>query len=203
MTESRSSQLQAARRRQFVGREQECALVREALSADTLPFFVVYMFGPSGVGKTSLLGAFTAIAESAHACALYIDGRHIEPSPGSLLNALKSAILSLHGQGSPSGPKVRPEDFADGDVSAPESIWHALDAHQRRSVIMLDTYEALTPLDGWLRDDLLPTLPENVLLILSGAHAPAPAWRADPVWNTLIRPMPLRNLIIEFKPEPK
>ena len=73
-------------------------------------------------------------------------------------------------------------------------VWPALIANNKRAVILVDTYETLAPLDGWLRDELLPSMPENVLLVLAGRQTPNAAWRADPVWNTLIRPLPLRNL---------
>ena len=181
MTQSLSSQLQAARRRQFVGREAECSLLQAALEAAELPFFVLVVFGPGGVGKTTLLRQFTAIAEGTHANAIYIDGRNIEPTSGGLLNALRHAALAV----------TSSLVIAEGDASA---VWQALNTHQKRCVILIDTYETLAPLDGWLRDELLPNMPENVLLVLGGRQAPSPAWRADPVWNTLIRPMPLRNL---------
>ena len=181
MTSSLSSQLQAARRRQFVGREGECALLQSALEAPELPFFVLHVFGPGGVGKTSLLRQFTAIAEQCGATALYLDGRNIEPTSGGLLIALRNAVQTTH----PSA--VLPE----GDLAA---IWQTLDTRHKRSVILIDTYESLTPLDGWLREELLPNMPDNVLLVLGGRQVPSSAWRADPVWNTLIRALPLRNL---------
>jgi hypothetical protein len=180
-----SSQLQAARLRQFVGRDGECTMVQSALDAPELPFFVLHVFGPGGVGKSFLLKHIAALAGQAGAMALHMDGRNVEPTSSGFVAALRNAAVAA-------GMDVASAE-SDADVSA-SAIWAALRTRERRCVILVDTYETLAPLDGWLRDELLPTLPENVLLVLAGRQAPSSAWRADPVWNTLIRAIPLRNL---------
>lgn len=182
MPSSLSSQLEAARRKQFVGREADLALFHSALAAPELPFYMLHIFGPGGVGKTFLLKQFAASAEQAGATAIYVDGRNIEPTPGGLLNALRSATLTVN-------PHANLPEGGDADA-----IWGALNTREKRGVILIDTYETLAPLDGWLRDELLPNVPENVLLVLAGRQAPSSGWRADPVWNTLIKAIPLRNL---------
>ncbi len=53
-----ADRLGAARRRRFIGRSAEQALFQSALNASELPFFVLHLHGPGGVGKTSLLGQF-------------------------------------------------------------------------------------------------------------------------------------------------
>ena len=64
----------------------------------------------------------------------------------------------------------------------------------RRPLLLIDTYEALAPLDLWLRDVFLPRLPQGALVVLAGRTAPPAAWRADPAWSELGRYLPLRNL---------
>ncbi|HEU4656653.1 MAG TPA: aminotransferase class V-fold PLP-dependent enzyme, partial [Capillimicrobium sp.] len=59
-----ASRLEAARRRRFVGRRAELELVREALASDDPPWAVLFVHGPGGVGKSTLL---TRIAEEARA----------------------------------------------------------------------------------------------------------------------------------------
>jgi hypothetical protein len=61
-------------------------------------------------------------------------------------------------------------------------------------VILIDTYELLAPLDGWLRESFLPQLPSNVLVVLAGRNRPDLAWRSDPGWQSVMRLLPLRNL---------
>src|SRR5262249_7877352 len=63
-----------------------------------------------------------------------------------------------------------------------------------RVVLLIDTYEALGPLDAWLRESFLPQLPARTTVVIAGRHAPAAAWRTDPDWSELARVVPLRNL---------
>lgn len=54
-----------------------------------------------------------------------------------------------------------------------------------RRVLLVDTYEALAPLDGWFRRSFVPDLPETTLVVFAGRHAPAPEWRSD--WGAAVR----------------
>ena len=44
-----------ARHALYVGRERELAQIGAALQADVLPFHVVHVYGPGGIGKTALM----------------------------------------------------------------------------------------------------------------------------------------------------
>lgn len=167
-----ADRLTLARRRQFVGRGNERELFRSAITAEELPFFVLHIFGPGGVGKTTLIREFTFLCEEVGVTAVYLDGRNVEPSPEFFLDVLRRAL----------GLEV--------DVSVMET----LAARPGRFVVLIDTYETLSPLDGWLREVFLPQLPGNVLFVLAGRHPPPLAWRTDPGWQSLIRVVPLRNL---------
>ena len=61
-----------------------------------------------------------------------------------------------------------------------------------RAVLLVDTYEALRPLDGWVRRTFVPGLPGGVLVVLAGRDRPAPEWRLG--WGGAARELPLRNL---------
>jgi hypothetical protein len=164
--------LRAARQRQFVGRSAECELFRGALAARELPFSVLHIFGPGGIGKTTLLAEFSRICQEAEVPACLLDAREIDPSPEPFLAALRQAMGLL----------------ADAPPRA------ALSLDGQRQVLLIDTYEALAPLDGWLRDVFLPQLPADALIVLAGRDPPATAWRSDPGWQDLVRLLPLRNL---------
>jgi hypothetical protein len=167
-----AERLQAARHHLFVGRSAELDLFRQALAAPELPFLVLYVFGPGGVGKTSLLGEFQRLAREAGADCICLDGRNLEPTPASFQEGLR-AVMGL-------GPEPLPSEVMAG--------------RPRRQVLFLDTYEALAPLDGWLRDIFLPQLPEQVFIVLAGRRPPTAPWRSDPGWRSLIRVLSLRNL---------
>ncbi len=164
--------LSAARRRQFVGRSSELAIFQAALTAADPPFHILYVFGPGGVGKTTLLHQFLRACDEAYLRVFHLDARNIEPAPAAFTGALAQA-MGLTGGDSP---------------------LRALGAQEERQVILVDTYEILEPLDSWLRDELFPELPESVIVVLAGRNPPAPAWRVDPGWRSLIRTISLQNL---------
>jgi hypothetical protein len=170
-----ADRLKAARRGQFVGRASELSLFQTILTAAELPFYVLHIFGPGGVGKTSLLREFSHVCDQSQIPAIYIDARDIEAAPESFLGALQAAL----------------------NITPPASPVEFLAAQPHRYVLLIDTYESLTPLDRWLRQVFLPQLPDYVLTVLAGREMPALAWRTDPGWQSLIHTVPLRN----FNPE--
>ncbi|GAB3659841.1 ATP-binding protein [Actinocorallia lasiicapitis] len=91
MSATIGDRLRWARRRGFVGRAAELALVREALAVPEPPFSVLYLHGPGGVGKTALLDAFHELAEEVGACPVRLDGRTLEPTREAVLAALAVA----------------------------------------------------------------------------------------------------------------
>ncbi|HEX6710697.1 MAG TPA: hypothetical protein VF068_10250, partial [Rubrobacter sp.] len=100
----------------------------------------------------------------------YVDARNLDPTPDAIMRAVCS-VLGLT-------PGERPFD--------------ALGTGRR--VVLIDTYETLSPLGAWMTDTFLPQLPENLLLVLAGRNTPDPAWRVDPGWQRFIRPLRLQNL---------
>jgi hypothetical protein len=52
-----------------------------------------------------------------------------------------------------------------------------------RAVLMIDAFERCGELEGWLREQFLPQLPDGVLVALAGRQPPEPAWRCDPSWS--------------------
>lgn len=169
MISSLANRLELARRQRFVGRIAEQDLFKSALAAPDWPFFVLHIFGPGGVGKTTLLREFAALAAQAKMQVLYLDGRNIEPSPASFMAALQQQTDGIS--------------------------WQAYIGKQNgRFLLFIDTAELLSPLDGWLRDEFLPQLPGNLLVVLAGRHPPSLAWRTDPGWQTVMRIIHLRNL---------
>ncbi|WP_246586284.1 ATP-binding protein [Streptomyces yatensis] len=61
-------------------------------------------------------------------------------------------------------------------------------------VLFIDTYELLEPLDDWVRERYLPSLPGDALVVIAGRRAPSPRWYADPAWRHLMREIALGNL---------
>jgi hypothetical protein len=160
------------RRRRFVGRSAEIELFRAALDdAIDPPFSVLHIHGPGGVGKTSLLEALGAIAAGAGATVARLDGRDLDPSPVSVLQALEETLTIPAGNG--------PIGVSEGGG---------------RLVLLIDAYEQMTPLDHWFRARLIPRLPGSAITVIAGRDASTRAWRTDPAWGALLRVVSLRNL---------
>ncbi len=167
-----TDRLTQARRRRFVGRALESDAFLDAVTAGELPFQVLYVHGPGGVGKTTLLKQYLALCEQVQVPAVYLDARNVDPSPAGFVGALQMAL----------------------GVTPPQSFFDLISSPPLRHVILVDTYEILTPLDAWLRDEFLPQLPENIMVVLAGRNPPASAWRSDPGWHDILRLLALRNL---------
>lgn len=159
-----SDRLLRARRRDFVGREREQSVFRAALEAEELPFLVLDVHGPGGVGKTALLWRFHAMAGERDIPCFQLDGEEVGASPAAFRAALEE------------------RGFRD-PLPADRPI-----------VLLLDGFERLVSLDPWMRGVFLPGLPVNVLTVRASSVPPSPGWRSDPGWSALHEPMPLRNL---------
>ncbi|MFN8492315.1 MAG: ATP-binding protein [Caldilineaceae bacterium] len=172
MSSSLLERLEAARRQRFVGRVNERDLFQAALAAPDLPFSVLYLFGPGGVGKTTLLREFAYLAGQHQLRAVQLDARNIEAAPDFFLAALRRAFA----------------------LPADEAVFAFLAAQKERLIILIDTVELLTPLDGWLREEFLPKLAGNTLVVMAARNPPGPAWRTDPGWQMMMCVLPVRNL---------
>ncbi|MFZ0545886.1 MAG: hypothetical protein WAM60_10640 [Candidatus Promineifilaceae bacterium] len=172
MAQSLAEKLEAARRQQFVGRSTERELLRESLAAPDFPFVLFYIYGPGGVGKTSLLREASHIASQVEVATHWLDARDLDTSPTGFMASLRQSL----------------------GISDPAKVFETLSAMNGRILLLIDTAELLVPLDGWLRDIFLPQLPGNVLVIIAGRNPPSLRWRTDPGWQQLMRIVPLKNL---------
>lgn len=180
MATTLAARLQTERARQFIGRAAELSRFQKVLLAADLPVCLWHIFGPGGVGKTTLMQALMRHCEVTAVPYARIDARQIEAVPDSFLSALRSAV------------GIEPT----ADVV--EAIASALNQSELgRYVLFIDTYEQLNALDSWLHQRFMPELPDRALVILAGRHPPAADWQTDAGWQAVIETLPLRN----FRPE--
>ncbi|WP_326550935.1 AAA family ATPase [Micromonospora sp. NBC_01813] len=91
-TTSLGQRLRQTREHHFVGRAAELALLRQALAHAPEPFSVLYLHGPGGIGKSTLLRHFGDEAASAGRRVVHVDGRLVSPSPARFENAAAAAL---------------------------------------------------------------------------------------------------------------
>jgi hypothetical protein len=139
--------IDGARRGAFVGRRAELRDFDAALAGDS-PRRVLFLHGPGGIGKTTVLMECRARAREAGRSVALLDARELDPSPEGFTKALADA------------PEV--------------------------GVLLVDGYEHLAPVDGWLRRDLVPSLPADAVVVFAGRDEPAPPWRTEPGWRQVV-----------------
>ena len=52
----------------------------------------------------------------------------------------------------------------------------------------------LEPVDGWVRDQLVASLPADVLVVIAGRNTPDTPWRADRGWREVVECLPVAEL---------
>ncbi|WP_232668164.1 AAA family ATPase [Pseudonocardia sp. TRM90224] len=170
-TESLSDQLRRARRRRFTGRRTEIDELRAALTVEAPPFSVMFVHGPGGIGKTSLLDVFCDEATGLGATVARIDACRITPTPSGVLAALSTALGA-------------------GDLDDPIAALSQVP----RPLLLVDGYELLEGIDPWFREQFLTSLPSGALVVVAGRRRPVAPWLADPAWRDLLHVVRLDNL---------
>lgn len=172
MPDRLSDRLSAARHAVFVGRTDECSLFASALQNVPPPFQVLHISGAGGVGKTSLLHEFGDICAARGIAVAAVDGRNLEPTTESFLRALALGL----------------------SIDSPDALLTRLSTTTSPVVLLVDSYDSLVPLDGWLREEFLPRLAACVIVVLAGQQPLGAVWHADAGWQQVVRHLPLRDL---------
>lgn len=81
--------------RQFVGRDAELGVFRDALNAGAPTPRIIAVHGPGGIGKTALLRRFAAEARRSGRAVVEVDAAHIEPTREAFARA--ADVSGVHG----------------------------------------------------------------------------------------------------------
>src|SRR5690348_9422186 len=160
--DSVSDRLATAASAAVVGRAEERARLTGLLALHGPA--AVFVHGPGGIGKTALVNGTLAGLPLKR---VSLDGRQMEPTVPGALAALGAAL------GGPAPTSA---------VAAAERI-----ATVGADVLVIDSFERLNLLDGWMRNELIPALPATLTTLLVGRRGPNVAWRTAPGWRTLLR----------------
>jgi len=152
----------------FVGREEELRVLAEFLNGRGPA--LVWIHGLGGIGKSALLHEFAARANAAGRTILWLDSRFIEPSTEGFVEELERIL------------------------GHPRELVSETLASLSRPVLVLDSYEVLRLLDGWIRQVFVPALPDNVSVVVASRYGPPPGWRAAIEWQDHLLAIPLPPL---------
>lgn len=156
----------------FVGRRDELATLGTLLDADGPK--VIHLYGIAGIGKSSLLEVFSEQARATGVTVLKLDCRTMEPTPAGFLRELGAAIGT-------------PAEYL-------QQAMRCLGDLGPRIILAFDTYEVYRLMDTWLRQTLVPALPDQACLLCLGRERPLSAWRAIPGWRGQFRALALGPL---------
>jgi hypothetical protein len=104
-----------------------------------------------------------------------IDAAGVPPTPDALTAAMTRA-LEL--------------DDAGRGLEIPASSRLA----SERNIFAIDSFEHLEPVNSWVRDTLLPSLPSQMNVVLAGRQPPDSRWTAHPLWCTAMHCISLDSL---------
>ena len=151
-----ADRLHRARDRHFVGRGGERDLFASALAGDAGDLVTLFLHGPGGIGKSTLLRRLADDAEATGRGVFWVDGQ----TAGSP-RAFAAAAAGVHSPG---------------------------------AVLLVDTFERCQALEPWLREEFLPGLPADALVVIAGRRPPGPSWRTDPSWASALHVCPVHDL---------
>ena len=144
------------------------------------------------VGRTSELALFaTALATDRPAFAVL----HVHGVGGVGKSALLRMFADQARQAGRSVVLIDGHDVQPNQVSFAAAFDESAAAEP--FVVLVNSYELLSPLDDWLRTDFIAGLPAGSLVVLAGRRAPTAGWRDDPGWRGMSRTLSLTNLETE------
>jgi hypothetical protein len=139
------------------------------------------------VGRQAERAVFTAAlaGEDGAFPVLYVHG------PGGIG---KSALLRILGDDARAAGRVVIELDARLIDASPHGFERATGSSAAGMVLLIDTFEQCQGLETWLRDEFLPRLPSDAVVVIASRVPPDPSWSSASAWADTLRVVTLGNL---------
>ncbi|MFF2889688.1 LuxR C-terminal-related transcriptional regulator [Paenibacillus sp. NPDC057967] len=162
----------------FVGRAREKAWLEEWLDDAEAPLSLLAITGIGGVGKSTLLSEYMRISSERGVLCLWLDGRHLLPSPLAFMDHL-TAALALEAGGYHAAAPLAPLLKA---------------TPKKRVLVCIDNYEDMRMLERWMMDAFIPKLSrQGVMVVLASRPAFSIDWSSHPQLGEAYRLIKLEN----------
>ncbi len=178
-TTSIGNHLRSVKQDSFVGRQHELTQFEDTLLQRCPEWKILNVYGPGGIGKSSLLDAYRRCAEKHNTCYIYIDAKDLQGSALSLIGKVTTTVSQFT-------PSI------DSDLDSTMDALYQV-AQKQPVALVIDSYEEIGELNRWLREAFLPRLPGGSAIVIAGRYALNELWQDHDSWCKLIEPLPLKD----------
>ena len=159
----------------FIDRPQELELFQQALHGAPRHWHILNIYGPGGIGKSTLLDGYRRLSEQHGTPYLYFDASDFDAHPARFVQRC-ATLLQLDEQSLAAVLETLTDLTKNGMV-----------------VIAIDTYEDTGELNRWLRENFFAHLPKRCLMVIAGRYPLFELWKNHTAWQRLIESVPLTN----------
>jgi DNA-binding CsgD family transcriptional regulator len=172
-------QLKNLKEQLFIDRPHELELFQRALQGEPRTWHILNIYGPGGIGKSTLLDGYRRLSEQRHTPYLYFDASDFAVHPERFVQRC-ATLLQL-------------DEFTL--AATLEEITRLTESGM--VVIAIDTYEEAGELNRWLRENFFAHLPKRCLIVIAGRYPLIELWKNHSAWLRLIESAPLANFTHE------
>ena len=166
----------------FVGRKQETQTILDAFSQPVMPFWVCFIYGSGGIGKTSILKNLSRKIPEEEIF-IYFDCRESEPTPDGFIQSLAKILLT--------SINTRPDDSKQYTL---HDVTNILSNCGTRILLCIDQFESFLVNEAWMRQTFFPSLPDTVLSVIASRLPPKAAWYTNSDWANAFQIIELGDL---------
>lgn len=170
----------------FVGRAYELGLLEALLNSDTASWKILNLYGPSGIGKSSLLQMF-ALQTGAERC-IYLPRPDARVAPAHFADQLNRALLLAFPTAG-----YHPTHWTEEEYGQLANRLNLQALQSNGLIVLVDAFEQWTGIEQWFRDSWLPLLSPLVKWCLASRDPIGSAWRKEG-WHSFVNRVELKPL---------